>query len=112
MRAAPWLVVVSAIVACADDGGAPRGEVAPPAPPEDASLPVTIEVDRDESAPEVDDVPKAARPGPYRARGAAAVEANAACEGCHPVEAKEWRASRHRRAETNPAYRRAFAMEP
>lgn len=51
-------------------------------------------------------------PGPYRARGMAAVEANAACERCHPSEAREWRTSRHRVAETNSAYRRAFAAEP
>lgn len=38
--------------------------------------------------------------------------ANAACESCHLEEAREWRASRHRSANTNPAYRRAFAVEP
>lgn len=51
-------------------------------------------------------------PRPARARRAAAVEENAACEGCHREIAEEWRASLHHRADVEPAYRRAFAIEP
>lgn len=51
-------------------------------------------------------------PTPARARRDAAVVANQACEGCHEEVAREWRASLHRTANTEPAYRRAFAIEP
>lgn len=51
-------------------------------------------------------------PTPARARRDAAVAANQACEGCHEEVAREWRASLHRAANTEPAYRRAFAIEP
>ncbi|HLM74780.1 MAG TPA: multiheme c-type cytochrome, partial [Polyangiaceae bacterium] len=51
-------------------------------------------------------------PGPERRRGEAAVALNATCEACHKDEADEWRRSRHREANTNAAYRAAFAVEP
>lgn len=50
-------------------------------------------------------------PAPQRASGDRAAQ-NAACEACHPAIAAEWRASLHRRAQTDPAYLRAFAREP
>jgi hypothetical protein len=53
-----------------------------------------------------------AMPGPARARGEEIARANAACESCHPDIAAEWRASLHRRAHVEPAYQRAFAIEP
>lgn len=53
-----------------------------------------------------------AMPGPARAREAWAVRENAACEGCHEEQAREWRASLHRRADVEPTYRRAFDLEP
>src|SRR5580693_2517646 len=53
-------------------------------------------------------------PGP--ARGALRVEGraeeNARCEGCHEDIAREWRASMHAQADTDPIYRRALAIEP
>ncbi len=51
-------------------------------------------------------------PTPARARGAQAVAANAACEGCHPDVAREWRGSLHQRAQVEATYQRAFAIEP
>ena len=58
------------------------------------------------------DEPKPPMPGPARRRLLAAVAENAACESCHDEEAKEWRGSYHQRANVDPAYRRAFAIEP
>lgn len=37
---------------------------------------------------------------------------NAACEGCHAEIAAEHRGSFHRRSQDDPAYQRAFAVEP
>lgn len=51
-------------------------------------------------------------PGPYRGRLEAAVALNAGCVSCHAEEASEWRGSHHQRSDTNPAYRKAFAIEP
>ncbi|HLM73863.1 MAG TPA: multiheme c-type cytochrome [Polyangiaceae bacterium] len=51
-------------------------------------------------------------PGPRRRRGEAAVAQNAACEGCHEDVAREWRGSLHQRSNIEPAYQRAFAIEP
>jgi hypothetical protein len=51
-------------------------------------------------------------PGPRRGRGEAAVAQNAACEGCHEDVAREWRGSLHQRSNIEPAYQRAFAIEP
>jgi hypothetical protein len=53
-----------------------------------------------------------AMPGPRRQRGEAAVAQNAACEGCHEDVAREWRGSLHQRSNIEPAYQRAFAIEP
>ncbi|MEO7330235.1 MAG: multiheme c-type cytochrome [Minicystis sp.] len=41
-----------------------------------------------------------------------AVAQNQACERCHPSIAAEWRTSLHRDAHSDPAYRRALAIEP
>jgi hypothetical protein len=51
-------------------------------------------------------------PHPFRQRLDAAVALNATCESCHDDEANEWRGSRHHASDTDPAYRRAFAIEP
>jgi hypothetical protein len=51
-------------------------------------------------------------PQPRRKRLDAAVSLNASCEPCHLDEAREWRGSLHRRSATDPAYRKAFALEP
>jgi Cytochrome c554 and c-prime len=56
--------------------------------------------------------PDAPMPGPGAARGVVAAAANAACEGCHPREAAEWRGSLHQRAHLDASYERAFAIEP
>jgi hypothetical protein len=40
------------------------------------------------------------------------VTENARCETCHLEIAREWRSSLHRRAHTDAAYQRAFALEP
>jgi hypothetical protein len=53
-----------------------------------------------------------AMPRPGRARLDAAVRANEACEACHADVAAEWRGSLHQRADLEPAYRRAFEIEP
>lgn len=51
-------------------------------------------------------------PGPRRGRLLAAVKENTNCAGCHPKEASEWKGSHHHISNTNPAYRKAFAIEP
>jgi Cytochrome c554 and c-prime len=66
--------------------------------------------------PGVPDRPGAAiaapMPRPARARGVAAIEANAACEGCHVEIAAEWRASIHHGAAVDPVYLRGLSVEP
>jgi hypothetical protein len=54
----------------------------------------------------------ASMPGPMQRRGESAVAINATCEACHADAAREWSASLHRRANVEPAYQRAFAIEP
>jgi hypothetical protein len=51
-------------------------------------------------------------PTPGRGRLGEAVRQNAGCEACHADVAREWRGSLHQRADIEPAYRRAFAIEP
>lgn len=51
-------------------------------------------------------------PRPRRKRLAAAVALNATCTSCHEEETKEWRGSYHQRANVDPAYVQAFAIEP
>jgi hypothetical protein len=51
-------------------------------------------------------------PAPYRGRREAAVTLNATCVACHPQEAAEWRASRHRAAYSNAAFQEALRIEP
>jgi hypothetical protein len=53
-------------------------------------------------------------PGPApRGRDAATASAlNASCTGCHSEIAAEWRASFHAQSQHDPAYQRAFALEP
>jgi len=51
-------------------------------------------------------------PRPRRKRLEAAVALNASCVSCHDEQARQWLGSHHQRANTNPAYRRAFAIEP
>src|SRR5687767_11260860 len=55
---------------------------------------------------------RASMPGPNRGRLAEAVAENARCEGCHLEQAREWRGSRHQRANVDAAYVEAFALEP
>ncbi|WP_438035575.1 multiheme c-type cytochrome [Sorangium sp. So ce204] len=102
-RCAPGLgllvagALAGACAAAPDAPARPAGDVEAPA---GGALPGAAEAAR---------VPM---PGPARARLGAAVIANRACEGCHEEVAREWRASLHHRANTEPAYRRAFAIEP
>lgn len=57
--------------------------------------------------------PRAPRmPGPGRDRGLDAAAANRRCESCHAQQAAEWHGSPHQRADVDPVYRRAFAIEP
>ena len=56
--------------------------------------------------------PTYAMPRPYRGRLETAVLLNATCVSCHEEEAEAWRGSRHHHAATDPAFRRAFAIEP
>jgi hypothetical protein len=51
-------------------------------------------------------------PSPARAREELALSLNLDCERCHEAQARQWRASLHQRANTEPAYRRAFDREP
>ncbi|MFT3771202.1 MAG: multiheme c-type cytochrome [Minicystis sp.] len=54
-------------------------------------------------------------PGPAPQVRAAAFEAaaeNAACEGCHPAIAAEWRSSLHHRAWDDPVFQGAYSIEP
>lgn len=63
-------------------------------------------------APPEGSPPKVAMPGPAQARGEEAARINAGCEACHQEEAEQWRHSLHQRANVEPTYRRAFAIEP
>lgn len=87
--------------------------LAPAAAPIDAARPA-MSADRAATAPRAPprDEPEIPMPGPRRGRLAAAVAENAACEACHEDEAKAWRGSYHQRANIDPAYERAFAVEP
>ncbi len=58
------------------------------------------------------DEPFVPMPGPHRKRLAAAVALNATCTSCHDKQAKEWRGSYHQRANVDPAYVKAFTIEP
>lgn len=105
------VVSLYGLVACSREE--PRGS-APAAPA--SSEPVLIE------SPEVDppaltftpprDEPAVRMPGPFRKRLAAALTENASCLACHDEVAREWRGSYHQRANVDPAYVKAFAIEP
>jgi Cytochrome c554 and c-prime len=56
--------------------------------------------------------PNVPMPRPRRQRLAAAVALNGTCTSCHEEETKEWRGSYHQRANIDPAYVQAFAIEP
>ncbi len=56
--------------------------------------------------------PRTPMPGPHRKRLGDAVALNATCIQCHDEEARQWLGSYHQRANTDAAYRKAFAMEP
>jgi hypothetical protein len=60
----------------------------------------------------VEETTQVRMPGPGRARLLEAVRLDRGCVGCHEKEAAEWRGSRHHHADTNAAYRAAFALEP
>ncbi len=85
-----------------------------PPPPSISSQPVTeAPVEVEASAPPVPrDRPPISMPGPARARLASAVTDNRRCEGCHQAIAEEWRGSFHQRANADPAFQEAFAVEP
>lgn len=55
---------------------------------------------------------RGALPRPAPSSAADPVRENRACEGCHPQEAAEWRASQHRSSFTDPTFQRALAVEP
>jgi hypothetical protein len=55
---------------------------------------------------------EARMPRPYRGRLEAAAALNDTCRSCHPTESEQWEGSRHHDADTNAAYREAFAIEP
>ena len=63
-------------------------------------------------AADVPAAPGVPMPRPYRKRLDAAVALNATCIACHADEAKQWQGSHHQQANVNPAYRKAFAIEP
>ena len=64
------------------------------------------------AATPIKDDPRIPMPRPTRKRLASAVAENATCEACHDDIAKEWQGSYHQRANIEPAYVRAFAIEP
>jgi hypothetical protein len=51
-------------------------------------------------------------PSPTGRDAATASALNARCIGCHSEIAAEWRGSFHAQAQRDPAYQRAFAIEP
>jgi hypothetical protein len=107
IRAKLGVAVLLAAGACASRGPAsssspPSGDPARPDPNPSAMQPAEMQ------QPTLDH----AMPGPRRRRGEAAVAQNAACEGCHDDVAREWRGSLHQRSNIEPAYQRAFAIEP
>lgn len=59
-----------------------------------------------------DTIQEPSLPGPNRGRLETAVQENERCLVCHDEQAREWRGSLHQRADVDPAYRQAFAIEP
>jgi hypothetical protein len=55
---------------------------------------------------------EASLPGPALRRAQDLSVENRRCERCHVEIAAEWRQSMHRQSHDNPAYRRAFEIEP
>jgi cytochrome c554/c'-like protein len=66
------------------------------------------------NAPEAHCDTGARMPGPARESGPVRdlAEENARCAGCHDDIGREWRASLHAQADTDPVFRRALAIEP
>lgn len=95
-RALPTLLAASIALAACVAACAPRA-------------PTLVAVDSASAGPV--DVP-VAMPGPDRGRLSAAVKENAECERCHGDVAAEWSASLHHSADTEPAYRVSFDIEP
>lgn len=103
-RAAPLLIALCCLAACV------REDM--PSDVQTASVPVPAAApsapEDSPSAPE----PRTPMPGPHRKRLGAAVALNATCVSCHDEQARQWLGSYHQRANTDAAYRKAFALEP
>ncbi|MDI1451423.1 multiheme c-type cytochrome [Polyangium sp. 6x1] len=80
---------------------------APPAAASPARAPADLAPAADMPA-----APGVPMPRAYRKRLDAAVALNATCVACHADEAKQWQGSHHQQSNLNPAYRKAFAIEP
>ncbi|MEO7332258.1 MAG: multiheme c-type cytochrome [Minicystis sp.] len=95
-------LAIAALTGCARDdvpaNEAPLTATAPPTPPV--------------APPVLSREPRLPLPGPARKRLAAAVVENEGCELCHDEIAREWRGSFHQRSNLDPAYQKAFAVEP
>lgn len=108
-----WIVPLVGFCACNRDDPGVQVQVAASATPS-----VIAPIDMPEALPAEStftppvDEPRIAMPGPRRKRGATAALHNAACVSCHDKQAKEWRGSYHQRANIDPAYVKAFAIEP
>lgn len=98
-RALPALLVGSVALA------ASVAACAPPAPTALVAIASTGSVATTSAGP-------IAMPGPGRGRQGVAVKENAECERCHADVAAEWSASLHHAADTEPAYRVSFEIEP
>lgn len=102
MRRLDVSILSLCLVACGRDEVPPDGPALPSlAEPAPAS---SVDVPTKSDGPPM--------PRPYRGRLGAAVELNETCIPCHDDQAKQWRGSHHQISNANPAYRKAFAIEP
>jgi len=104
-----FVVVVSSLACLA---GCQPDEVPVAPPPASTSSPPVAAISAAPAPPPPLGLPQVPMPRPARGRLASAVADNRRCEGCHVAIAKEWRGSYHQRANIDPAFQAAFAIEP
>lgn len=108
-----WILPIIGLCACnREDSGVDEHVIATTSVATIAPIDMPEVLPRESSFTPPVDEPRIPMPGPHRKRLAAAVVQNATCTSCHNKQAQEWRGSYHQRANIDPAYVKAFAIEP